>query len=75
MKMVQKTHLDRWKRYVTQTKTKIIREAVAKEEKITQQEKLINMRRSGLKGLQIKRNTVRRKILEQKTKFAKEQKC
>lgn len=74
-KWFKKHHPERWKDYVTQTKTKIIREAVAKEEKITLAEKKANMHRNALTGLQIKRNTVRRKILEQKTKFAKEQKC
>lgn len=74
-KWFKKHHPERWKDYVTQTKTKIIREAVAKEEKITLAEKKANMHRNALTGLQIKRNIVRRKILELKTKFAKEQKC
>jgi len=74
-KWFKKHHPERWKDYVTQTKTKIIREAVKKEEKITLAEKKANLKRNALTGLQITRNAVRKKILEQKTKFAKEQKC
>lgn len=74
-KWLKKHNPSEWRRYVTEVKPKIIKEAIAKEEKITLKEKLINRYRSGLKGLQISRNKTRNKILELKTKKLKEQKC
>lgn len=74
-KWLKKNDPPYWRRYVTEVKPKIIKEAIEREEKITLKEKLINLRRSGLKGLQISRNKARNKILEQKTQKLKEQKC
>lgn len=74
-KWLKKHNPSAWRRYVTEIKPKIIKEAIAKEEKISLKEKLINFRRSGLKGLQISRNVTRNKILELKSKKLKEQKC
>lgn len=74
-KWFKENHPEGWKHYVTQTKLKIIEEATAKEEKLNAQEKIANLKRSGLKGLLVKRNQVRKKILQQKieklTKHAK----
>lgn len=71
---LQKHHPSAWRHYVTEVKPKIIKEAIQKEEKISLREKIINAKRSGLKGLQISRNQVRNKILELKGKKLKEQK-
>lgn len=65
-KWFKKTHPEEWIRYVTQTKQKNIDRAIAREEKITKEEKLADLKRSGLKGLSIKHNKAREKILEQK---------
>lgn len=65
-KWFQKHHPEKWKHYVTETKQKIIRAAREKEEKTSREEKLINLKRSGLKGLQIKRSQAREKILQRK---------
>lgn len=65
-KWLKKTHPTEWNHYVTQTKNKIVREAIIKEAKTSLEEKKINQKRSGLKGLQIKRERVRQVILEQK---------
>lgn len=65
-KWFQKHHPEKWRHYVTEVKSKIARAAREKEEKASQEEKLINQKRSGLKGLQVKRSTARKKILEQK---------
>lgn len=59
---------EEWLRYITKIKTKIIKEATDKEKKTSLEEKKINLKRQGLKGLQIRRNEVRRKILEKKQK-------
>lgn len=67
-KWFKKTHPEEWIRYVTQTKQKIIDSAILKESKISLEEKKVNLKRSSLKGLQIRRNKVREKILEKKTK-------
>ncbi len=65
-KWLKKYQPEEWTRYVTQLKSKIITEAITKEEKVSLEEKKINAKRSGLKGLQIKRDFARKKILEQK---------
>lgn len=65
-KWFQKNHPDEWRRYVTEVKPRIVAAATAKEEKITLEEKKINLKRAGLKGIQIKRNETRKKILEKK---------
>lgn len=59
-------------RYVTQVKSKIVADAIEKENKITKEEKLTNLRRSARDGylakLQVTKNKARRTILEQKFK-------
>lgn len=65
-KWFKKTHPEEWIRYVTQVKPKKIEEAQKREEKITLEEKKADQKRSGLKGLAIKHNQARAKILEQK---------
>ena len=67
-KWLQKYHPEKWKDYVTLTKTKLAKEAIERFEKLSLEEKKANAKRSGLKGLQIRRNTVRKKILEAKYK-------
>jgi len=67
-KWLKKHQPQAFQRYVTQLKLKIIEEATEKEKKITLEEKKINLARSGLKGLQTKREHVRKKILENKFK-------
>lgn len=57
-----------WERYVTKVKSETTKLASEKEEKITQEEKKINLKRSGLKGLQNSRNNMRKTILAQKIK-------
>lgn len=52
-----------WTRYVTQKKSEIILQAINKEEKTSLEEKRVNLKRSGLKGLQIKHDRVRDAIL------------
>ena len=74
-KWFQKNHPEKWRRYVTETKLKITKEAIKKEERISKEEKLANLRRSAMDGFVISRNQVRKKILELKTKLIKEQKC
>jgi len=65
-KWFKKNHPDKWVHYVTQIKSKIIQEAIEKEKTISLEEKKINMKRSGLRGLQIKRARAREKIMKQK---------
>lgn len=60
-----------WRRYVTEIKHKITLEAETKELQTKKEEKLINLKRSGLKGLQISRTKVANKILEEKFKQLK----
>lgn len=67
-KWYKKHHPEKWEHYVTQVKPKIMREAREREEKLNLEEKKANLRRSGLKGLQIKRTVARAKILAQKFK-------
>lgn len=55
-----------WTHYITTTKNKIMEGARLKEEKISNEEKLTNLKRSGLKGLQIKRTHAKNRILQQK---------
>lgn len=74
-KWFQKTHPEKWKLYVTQIKLKITKEAQAKEEKTSKEEKLANLKRNALDGFVISKNQVRKKLLELKTKILKEQKC
>lgn len=63
----KKNHPDLWKHYVTVTKQKIINDAILKEENyLSKEEKINHLRLSAQKGLQIKRNYARQKILEQK---------
>jgi len=64
-----------WRDYVTKLKLENIKKAEHKEALADKKEKLINLKRSGLKGLHIKNSYARNKILEQKTKHTKEQKC
>lgn len=71
---------DDYRRYVTEVKSKIVLEAIQKEEKLTKEEKIKNLKRSALMGLSFKpqrtRNNARKKILEQKfnelQKYSKE---
>lgn len=65
-KWLKKNKPDEYVRYVTQVKPKIMEEAQKKEEKITLEEKKADQKRSGLKGLAVKHNRARAKILEQK---------
>lgn len=65
-KWFKKHHPDKWEHYIINVKSKIMESARLKEEKITLEEKKINSRRSGLKGIQIRRDRVRKRILEQK---------
>lgn len=65
-KWFKKHHPDKWRHYVTNVKSKIILEAIERENKITLEEKKINLKRSGLKGLQISRNRARSKIIASK---------
>lgn len=58
----KKTHPQEWGFYVTQQKIQTIREMLKKEETHAKQVKLINEKRTGLKGPQITRNKVREKI-------------
>ncbi|QXP08278.1 MAG: replication initiator protein [Arizlama microvirus] len=64
---LKKNHPVDWENYIKGLKTKKIEEAIAKEAEITLEEKRINVRRQGLKGLQISRNKQREKI--QKAKY------
>jgi len=69
-KWLKKHQPDAWSRYVTETKQKIIDEAIKKEALITLEEKKINFARSARMGLDFKlqrsRKEARKKILEQK---------
>lgn len=65
-KWLQKHHEPEWTHYVTEIKPQKRREAEERESKITLEEKRVNLKRSGLKGLQIHRNVTRKRILEQK---------
>lgn len=71
-KWFKKEHPEKWRHYVTEVKPKIMLEAEQKEEKISLEEKKINEKRSGLKGLQIKREKVKKIILEKKFKRLQE---
>ena len=53
-------------KYIKEVKTKIIDKAVEAEMKITLEEKKANLLRDCYKGLQIKKNKVREKIVKQK---------
>lgn len=55
-----------WTHYITTTKLKIMEDARLKEQKISNEEKIINLKRSGLKGLQTKRAHAKNQILKQK---------
>lgn len=63
---LKKTHPARWEVYVTQVKAKIVEEAIDKETRTSLEERKINLRRSGLKGLQISREQTRKKLLKRK---------
>jgi len=65
-KWFKQHHPDKWVQYIVNIKQKVIDDAQKKEEKITREEKKANLKRSGLKGLQISRNRQREKILKQK---------
>nr|QJB20666.1 MAG: replication initiator protein [Microvirus sp.] len=65
-KWLKKHNLSEWERYVTQVKPKIQKEAQEKEERITKEEKLADLKRSGLKGLAVKHHQARAKILASK---------
>lgn len=69
-KWFQKNHPEEWKYYVTHTKQKLVRAAREKEEKLTHEEKITNLKRSALKGLLmkpvVKRSEVLRKKLEKR---------
>jgi hypothetical protein len=57
-------HPQAWKQYVTQIKSKIILEAIDKEQKITLEEKKINFLRASRRGLQVTRQQTRNKSRE-----------
>lgn len=57
---------DQWVKYISGKKLEIIKEAQAKEELLSKDDKINNLKRSGLKGLQISRNKTRDLILKQK---------
>lgn len=67
-KWFKKEHPEMWRHYVTHIKPKIIERAQRKEEKEQLEEKKANMKRVGLRGLQIKKSKVRQIILEEKFK-------
>lgn len=65
-KWYKKNHPELWKQYLVTTKIKIQKEAQEKNDSISLEEKRVNARRSGLKGLQITRLQASKKILEQR---------
>lgn len=67
-----KNHPEVWENYIKTIKTKIIEEASEKEKNISNKEKLINLRRGSLRGLQIKRTEVQKKIMLHKFKQQQE---
>lgn len=72
-KWLQKNEPEAFVRYVTQTKNEKIQKAQNKEAKEKDKETKINLLRSAARrGLQIKRNVVKKKIIEQKFKQLQE---
>lgn len=65
-KWLKKTHPAEWTNYVTIVKRQKIKEAIDRETKITNEEKRVNRQRSGLRGLQIKRENVRARITQKR---------
>jgi len=65
-KWYKQKHPEAWRHYVANIKTKVVDEAIRKEEKISLEEKKANAKRSGLRGLQITKNQVREKIMKEK---------
>jgi len=65
-KWYKKTHPEKWSDYVTKTKAKIIKDAIEREAVADLAERKVNEKRSGLKGLQTKRNYARNQILKSK---------
>jgi hypothetical protein len=61
-----------WEKYIKEVKTKVIDRAVEKESKISLEEKKANLLRYAYKGLHIKKNKVREKIVDSKFKKLQE---
>lgn len=75
---LQKNKPSEWRRYVTEIKPKIMKDAEYKESLITEKEKLEMFKDAAINGLQSARKTrnqVREMVLELKIKKLKEQKC
>jgi len=63
-KWYKQKHPESWSHYVTHIKTKVVDEAVLKEERLSLDDKKANAKRIGLRGLQITRNKVRETIMK-----------